>query len=71
MFCSQDNSCFLGENEFFSALKHPMAGVDFMRQDICLPLKKGKKMMQYLQNNQTYVREIIYLPKERGPYGKN
>lgn len=50
---------------------HPMACIAFMRQDVELPLKKGKKLIQYLKNNQTYMREISYLSKERSFYGKN
>lgn len=50
---------------------HPMLTVDFMRQEIALPLKRGRKLVQRLKNASVYCREIIYTNRERIKYETN
>lgn len=71
MFHFYKSKYFCPQKEYFFSSIHPMACVEFMRQDVSLPIKKGKKIIQRLKNNQAYVRDIVYLSKERSFYGTN
>lgn len=66
------NSFLLSSVRAVSDTLHPMLTISFMRQDVFLPLKKGKSLIQRLTDKQTYEREIGFLPNERTiDYGTN